>query len=238
MLKRIKEGVEVLSGVLMIAVACAVLWRMAQPATRATASASSRPAPAAAPLPAEPLALDGAVLRGQPTAKVAIIGFSDFQCPYCARFATETFPQLDRDFLSTGKAVFAFRHMPLESIHPQAAKAAEAAECAKEQGRFWEMHDLLFQNPRTIDQAQIRRHAQSIPVALPAFDECMGGRLELKVRSDMVRAKAVGITGTPTFLIGRAQPDGTFKIAERLVGAQPLSAFSSAIERLLADQPK
>jgi protein-disulfide isomerase len=83
-------------------------------------------------------------ILGKDSAKVAIVEFSDFQCPFCESFFTNTYPQLKKDYLDTGKAQLAFRHYPLTSIHPNSEKAHQAAECANEQGKFWEYHDLLF----------------------------------------------------------------------------------------------
>lgn len=88
--------------------------------------------------------IDGAYSKGSNDAKVTIVEFSDFQCPYCARFYSETLGQIIKDYVDTGKVRFVYKHFPLISIHPLAQKAGEAAACAGEQGKFWEMHDLMF----------------------------------------------------------------------------------------------
>lgn len=115
-----------------------------QPAGR-----GGRPAP---PLPAQPLSISDAVVKGSERAKVVLIAFSDFECPYCSRFAKDTLPVLDEKYVRTGRVRVAFRHLPIESIHPTAFKAAEASECAREQGRFWEMHDRLFDQFKQLSQ--------------------------------------------------------------------------------------
>jgi protein-disulfide isomerase len=110
---------ETVATLLMIVVASALLWRMFAGADRprvAAAARSARNAPAS--LPRDPVSLEGAVVRGRKDAQVAIIEYSDFQCPYCATFARDTFPELDKRYVQTGKVVFAFRHLPLEMIHP------------------------------------------------------------------------------------------------------------------------
>jgi protein-disulfide isomerase len=86
---------------------------------------------------------------GNEKAKITIVEFSDFQCPFCERFFIDTLPQLKKEYLDTGKAQLTFRHFPLTSIHPNAQKAHEASECANEQGKFWEYHDLLFQTQQS-----------------------------------------------------------------------------------------
>ena len=130
-----------------------------------TSLLKARPAqPAAAPqppLPAE-LVTDGAPFKGSPDAPLTIVEFSDFQCPFCRRHWQQTYGQLDRDYISTGKVRYVFRHFPLERIHPQALKASEATECAAAQGKFWEMHDRLFANQQALMPADLVKHAQAL----------------------------------------------------------------------------
>ncbi len=90
--------------------------------------------------------LDGLPSKGSDGAKITLVEFSDFQCPFCARFFSETLSQLTTDYIDTGKVRLVYAHFPLISIHPNAQKAAEAASCAAEQGKFWEMHDLMFKS--------------------------------------------------------------------------------------------
>ncbi|MEK7497584.1 MAG: thioredoxin domain-containing protein [Patescibacteria group bacterium] len=84
--------------------------------------------------------------KGDSNAKVVLVEFSDFQCPFCARFYSETLGQIQKDYIDTGKVRLVYKHFPLISIHPNAQKAGEASECANEQGKFWEMHDALFES--------------------------------------------------------------------------------------------
>lgn len=90
------------------------------------------------------LNLGDAIFKGDANAKVVLVEFSDFQCPFCARFYSDTLGQLEKEYVDTGKVKFVYKHFPLISIHPYAQKAAEASECAREQGKFWEMHDMMF----------------------------------------------------------------------------------------------
>src|SRR6185436_20936742 len=96
---------------------------------------------AQADVPNFDLTLAGAATKGRASAPLVMLEFSDFECPFCGRYSRETYPQVQREYVDTGKVRYVFRHTPIERIHPQAMKAAEAAECAGTQGKFWEMHD-------------------------------------------------------------------------------------------------
>ena len=120
----------------------------------------TRPAPAA--LPTEPLSVEGATLKGDMRAGVALIVYSDFECPFCSRFALDTWPSLEQKYVSTGKVRVAFRHLPIESIHRYALKASEAAACADQQAKFWPMHDVLFKNPKQLDDASLAKYAKEL----------------------------------------------------------------------------
>jgi protein-disulfide isomerase len=206
------------------------------PETR-TVGSRPVPPPPPAPLPSEPIAIAGAAIKGDPRAPVAILGYSDYHCPFCVRFATGTLSELDQLYLSTGKALFAFKHLPIASIHPQAPTAAEGSECARRQGQFWAMHDRLFAGPKLADAPTLQAHAKALTLDVAAFDACMLGQAKERVQADLAEAKALGVTGTPTFFIGVVQPDGRVKVAERIVGAQPLAAFAGTIDRLIGEIP-
>ena len=104
------------------------------------------PVPPAPPLPKDPVDLAGAILAGNPSAHVAMIEFSDFECAFCGRFTRDTEPTLWHEYVDSGQLLVAFRHLVLEERHPHALRAAEAGECANRQGQFWPMHDVLFHN--------------------------------------------------------------------------------------------
>lgn len=101
------------------------------------------------PAPKQDVAIGHLPILGNKDAAVTVIEFSDFQCPFCDQFVKNTYPQLKKEYIDTGKIAFAYRHFPLTSIHPNATPAAIASECANEQGKFWEYHDTLFQNQAT-----------------------------------------------------------------------------------------
>ena len=194
------------------------------------------PAPATEAAPAEIIPLDGAALRGSRQAPLAVVVFSDFQCPYCAHFADTTFRDLDRDYVAEGKVMVAFRHLAL-SHHAQAFAAASAATCAGHQGKFWEMHDRLFANAKTLATAPWRTFAEDLGLNRAQFDSCLGGAGPETVRTDLALAEALEITGTPSFLIGRIGPDGRVRVSNRLAGALPIGAFKRILDPLLASPP-
>lgn len=175
---------------------------------------------------------DGGDFQGDPQAPVMILEFSDLQCPYCARYVRETFPQIQKNFIATGKVVYVFRHFPL-SGHPQAQIAAEAVECAGLQGQFWPMHEHVFLN-----QAEWSGQNNALSVLLgygaklglerAAYQTCLGEhQTAQKVRQDYAFGQSIQVPSTPAFLIiGRS--------AQGLVGAQPYANFERAIESALA----
>jgi protein-disulfide isomerase len=201
-------------------------------ATGAGAQADSQP-----PLPAE-LAIQGAPSKGSPNAPVTIVEFSDFQCPFCGRHFQQTFDPLEREYIATGKVRYVFRHFPLERIHPQAFKAAEAAECAGEQGKFWEMHDRLFANQQALLPDNLLMHAQAVGLDSRRFAACFAGQAATaRVRADMALASQAGVTATPNFFLGTPIPGGKIKVIRKLNGALPYAMFKSAIDAMLASAP-
>ena len=192
----------------------------------------TRPAAADA-LPKDPIAIASEPFKGNGTAKVAMIEFSDYQCPFCSRYSRDTLPQIASDYIDTGKIRYVFRDLPL-SFHKQAFKAAEATHCAGAQGKFWEMHDLLFQNQTALAPEQLATHGKTLGLNEPAFKECLdAGKFAADINKDIADAGAAGITGTPAFLVGVIQPDGRVKVVKKLSGARPYADFKAAIDSVL-----
>jgi protein-disulfide isomerase len=172
---------------------------------------------------------------GQQDAPITLIEFSDYQCPFCQRFFQTTLPTLKAEYINTGKLRYVFRDFPLDSIHPQARKAAEAAHCAGEQGKYWEMHHLLFQNQRALQVEDFERYALKLNLDDAAFEACLEqGKYATKVEKNYADGSAVGITGTPGFFIGKTGANGTIE-GTFIRGAQPIVAFRQVIDRLLED---
>lgn len=128
--------------------------------------------------------------------------------------------------------------LPLESIHKLAFKAAEAANCAGEQGKYWEMHDRLFANQKTLEPW--KAHAEAVGLDVPKFEGCLtAGKQAEEIRKDMAEVQKAGVTGTPLFFLAYTDPASSkVKTLVRLSGAQPFSAFKAQIDKLLAEQPK
>jgi protein-disulfide isomerase len=181
------------------------------------------------------VSLAGTPAKGRADAPVTVVEFSDFQCPFCARHVRDTIPLLDREYIETGKVRYVYRNLPIESIHPNAFKAAEAAACANEGGRFWPLHARFFANQRTLAPAQLGGHAAAVGLDAAAFGQCLSsGRFTTKVRKDISDGSALGISGTPAFLIGRTVPGNTtLKVDAYLYGAKPFASFKHEIDKLL-----
>jgi protein-disulfide isomerase len=137
-------------------------------------------------------------------------------------------------YVATGKIRFAFRHYPLP-IHSLAQKAAEAAECAGRQGKFWEFHDRLFQSPRSLADSDLHTNANTLSLNTAQFGSCLSEQAAaVKVKEDFDGGRALGITGTPTFFFGMVQSDGRVRAAHRLNGAQSLVSFQSVLDKLVS----
>ena len=180
------------------------------------------------------VSIDDGAMRGDPKAKVTLIEFSDFQCPFCGRFFNETLPQLDKEFIQTGKVRYVLREFPLAAIHPNAQTAAEAAECAGVQGKYWEMHDKLFQNQKALEVPHLKRYAKDVGLNINVFDECLDNGSQVpKIQRDIQEARSLGVTGTPAFFLGLTTPGKTIK-GIHIEGAQPIEVFQQEINRLLS----
>ena len=163
---------------------------------------------------------DDAVL-GDEDAPVTIIEFSDYQCPFCGRFYSQTLPQIKSQYVDTGKVKIVFRDFPLTSIHPMAQSAAEATECVKKQGgdeAFWKMHDKIFENQASLNNANLKAWAKEIGYDI---SDCLdSGEMKSEVQKDSQDATAAGGQGTPYFVINGVP----------ISGAQPFANFQQIIE--------
>ncbi len=176
---------------------------------------------------------DDAVL-GKEDAPVTMIEFSEFQCPFCARFATQTLPKIRTDYIDTGKLRLVFRDYPL-SFHKFAAKAAEAAECAGDQGMYWEMNELLFQNNKHLQFEDLKQYGEKLGLYMPDYIYCLeSGKNAAEVRKDILDGRKAGVNSTPSFVIGVTRPDGKIHGAF-LKGARPFEVFRKVIDAKLAE---
>jgi protein-disulfide isomerase len=178
----------------------------------------------------------GEPVKGNKDARLTLIEFSEYQCPFCSRHVKNTFPQLDKEYVQTGKAKYVFRDLPLESIHKNAFKAGEASHCAAEQGKYWEMHDRLFANQQALEVPKLVEHATAIGLDSKKFQACLdGGKYAAEIRKDMADADRLGVSATPTTLIAVSQPnDPNVKVVKVIRGAQSYAVFKAAFDELLA----
>jgi protein-disulfide isomerase len=165
---------------------------------------------------------DGAPVRGPEKALVTIVEFSDFQCPFCKRAQPTITEVLSR---YGDKVKLAYRDFPLDQLHAEARKAAEAARCANAQGKFWAYHDTLYTNAPKADPEKLQAYAQDVGLDVPAFEQCLSsGTYRAAVQKDVEEGMRAGVTGTPAFFIN----------GRMLSGAQPLETFTRVIDEELA----
>jgi protein-disulfide isomerase len=170
---------------------------------------------------------------GSRDAQVLIIEFSDLQCSFCARHASQTFPELRRNYIDTGKIRYAARDLPLP-MHRHAVPAAVAARCAGEQGKFWEMRQAIYLARGRLDQEPYAQMAGELGLDVERLEACRrDGRQLEKVRADAALAAAEGLSSTPAFVIGRIVGDEFH--GETLVGAKPYAVFAAKIDSLLGE---
>ncbi len=174
------------------------------------------------PIVQEDLEDDDAV-KGDLNAPITIVEFGDYECPFCARFYSQTFEQIDKQYIKTGKVRYVFRDFPL-SFHRQAQKAAEAAECAGEQGRYYEMHDLLFEQGVQGGEAAFIGYAEEMGLDKSDFKDCLySGEMAEEVLNDFAEGQRLGVQGTPNFFVNGIM----------ISGAQPFTVFEQIIEKEL-----
>jgi protein-disulfide isomerase len=174
--------------------------------------------------------VDDDPVLGDPKAKVTIIEFSDFQCPYCRSFWSDTLPQIKKDYIDTGKVKLVYRDFPL-SFHAAAEPAAQASECADDQGKYWEYHDKLFSEQSkggigtiTFGATELKLWAQQIGLDGAMFNQCLdSGKHKDEVAKDLADGNGAQVSGTPAFIIN----------GKLLVGAQPYSVFKKMIDEEL-----
>lgn len=175
----------------------------------------------------------GSPVRGDSSAPITIVEFADFQCPNCGRFARDTAPQIVKEYIATGKANMVYKHFPIRG--PDSVAASMAAQCAGDQGKFWEFHDLLFNNQEAENSGwasaeNMKTFASKLDLDREAFDICLDSeKYKSFVETDFAFAQSVGATGTPTFVLVKSdgsEPEGIF-------GAQPFSSFKAVLDRKL-----
>jgi protein-disulfide isomerase len=182
------------------------------------------------------ISIDDDPIIGNLDAPITIVEFSDFQCPFCARFHTQTLPSILEEYIDQGKVKLVFRDFPIQSIHPNALPASVAAECANEQGKFREMHDTLFEkqnewNKLETDDALslFSQYAADMQIEQKSFDSCLSsGKYIPEIKNDLDDGRDYGVSGTPGFFVGNDKVGYV-----ELKGAQPFESFKKIIDAQL-----
>jgi len=171
---------------------------------------------------------------GNDGAKIALLEFTDYQCPYCKRHSEQTQPQIQSEYIDGGKIRFVSLDMPLTNIHPLAVKAAEAAHCADEQGQYWQMRDRMFDNQKALEPWNA--HAEALGLDVAKFETCLGsGKYADAIKADLAEAYKAGATGTPSFVVAVIDDEDPTKAkgVSFIRGAVPFAQFKAALDEAL-----
>lgn len=163
--------------------------------------------------------------KGSDSAPVVMVEFSDFQCVFCRKFWRETLPEIEKQYIRPGKVRLVYRHLAI--LGEASVQAAQAASCAHEQGKFWAYHDTLFGNaaPLAFTSARLKRYAATLGLEQKEFIACLdSGKYAERVEAETTIGRALGATGTPTFLIN----------GKLLIGAHPFETFQQILDGVLA----
>jgi protein-disulfide isomerase len=175
---------------------------------------------------------------GKADAPLTMVEFTDLQCPFCRQFHVTTFEQIKKEYVDTGKLRYISRDFPLDTIHPYAIAAAQASRCAADQDKFWEMRHTILVNNAGLNADVFNTFAQDLKMNVTAFKSCEAAApttFQTDLQKDRTDAATVGVSGTPTFVIGRTNPNGLDGV--RIVGAQPFAAFDAKLKELLSKPP-
>lgn len=226
---RIKSALELTSTLLVILAASALLWTVYQQST-----APQQPSAGPRVESVEGLSIAAtSVTKRVGSGVLALIEFSDFECPFCRGFARNTYPSIRQGFVDSGKITFVSFAFPLESVHPLARKASEAAECAARQGKYWEMRERFYADRSALAPAALPIGAKDIGLDLNQFEACLaGGEAQKAVQAEIEQGRRLGVNSTPTFFLGRLRNDGSIDLVKRIRGAAPLAQLKSAIIEL------
>lgn len=174
---------------------------------------------------------DKYLVLGSDKANIGIVEFADFQCPFCAKYVKETFPEVKKQLVDTGKVQYKVMDYPL-GFHANARGAAIAAHCANGQTQYWAMRDELFSNIKNLNEAFYKQAAEKLKLDMDKFTDCLKNPVQAKLVDDgMAYGGAVGVNGTPSFFVGRIVNDELVDVIA-LTGAQPFRAFEQAVNQL------
>jgi protein-disulfide isomerase len=198
---------------------------------RQQAAAAAVPNPLADEKVSVPLG-PGAYSIGRSDAPLTLVEYTDFQCPYCRQFHLTTFEAIKKNYIDTGKLRYVSRDFPLD-MHENARRAAVAGRCAGEQGQFWEMRHVMIVNANQLKPDNIVVYARDLKLDVDKFRSCFeSDRYAADIERSVAEGQAAGVTGTPSFVLGRTGVDKVDGV--RLVGAKPYAAFDAKLKEMLA----
>jgi protein-disulfide isomerase len=229
--------IDRISGVAMLLAALAILIVVVERHMSGLASAANTATPS---LPRGVVTIDGVqttlpLSERDTKATVALIEFSDFECPFCRYFALVTYPELKQEFFADGQVLHVFKHLPNAAAHPHAFKAALAAECARRFGKFPEVHKRFFDRQNALSEPELLMHSAAVGVDSGELRKCIDARATADVvDGDIKEAFRLGASATPTFFLGRIEPNRTtVSLSRRIEGAQPYPIFRDLLRQLL-----
>lgn len=195
----------------------------------------ARPQQQARALPAS-IDLTGVPFKGSATAQVALVEYSDYECPFCIRHYQQVMPQIQQAYIDTNKIRYMFRDFPIDELHPQSIRGHVAAHCATEQGKFWPMHERLFSKAGTHTPEELTKRASEVGLNASAFAACVAAdKYSASIRQSTATAISMGASGTPFFIVGKFDP-ATNKLTpiKSIPGAFPYAQFQQYIDAALA----
>jgi len=229
MIAQFRKALDTVASLLVVIAAAALLWRLFVTPAGPEARASGPPVEDVKGLTLP----SGYAANVQGSGRVVLVEFADYECPFCARHTQSTGSMIKETFVDSGRIQHVFLNFPLP-FHANAQTAAEAAECAALQGKFWEMHERLFAQQHALRSADLLVHAQVLGLDTTAFTRCLEqGETRDKVRRDAEEGRRLGVSGTPAFFLGIQRKDGTVDLVKRLNGAVPFEQFEDTIGELL-----
>lgn len=225
----VRSALDIVTTIVMLLAAGTLLW-VAMGAQRRPPQGDRN---AEIPIPKDPLLLERTWTKGNAAARVGVVEFSEFECPFCQQFSAKVFPTIEREYIDRGHVLWAYRHFPLDSIHPLAVGAAAAADCAERQNRFWDMHHALFSEPRQLAADQLLEKASKIGLDLTAFQKCVSGIALDVVQRDRELGRSLGVRGTPSFFIGVLDDANRMRVTKTLRGIGDVGRFKEALDDAL-----
>jgi protein-disulfide isomerase len=174
---------------------------------------------------------------GPAEARVTLIEYSDYECPFCIRHTRQTMPQIAANFIDTGRIRYVFKDFPIDQLHPDAIRAHEAGRCAAGQNKFWELHKLLFSAPGTHTRELLEQRATEAGLNLTTFRACLSlGQIKSEIQTTVDEAARLGANGTPAFFVGVRDPaTGQVRVAHAISGAQPYSVFENVLNQVIEE---